>query len=276
MEIASTTLEGVNERVIELDTTVRQRTGEFEVRFEEAQDDRALLRARVNTLFRDRPDHHRTTMLMDREAMYTREAWAYSKDRSSAIAAYVRTLETQVAAFIAQTSSLQTQLTTTLGRIEILEARDPEPHEGPAGAGSSCVAAALAECDSDRSRNGDNSNDSGTGRRRQMTTPQECTHTDFLKYQPISFQGAKGVIGLTRWLKKMESVFQISNYTVACQVKFASCTLKGSALTWWNSHMRAVRHDVAYVIPWAALKRMITDKYCPRGEIQKLESEYWN
>nr|GFC84787.1 hypothetical protein [Tanacetum cinerariifolium] len=24
------------------------------------------------------------------------------------------------------------------------------------------------------------------------------------------------------------------------------------------------------------LKRMITDKYCPRGEIQKLESEYWN
>nr|GFC46034.1 hypothetical protein [Tanacetum cinerariifolium] len=66
------------------------------------------------------------------------------------------------------------------------------------------------------------------------------------------------------------------NCTVACQVKFASCTLQGCALTWWNSHMRAVRQDVAYVMPWAALKRMITDKYCPRGEIQKLESEYWN
>nr|GEZ93033.1 hypothetical protein [Tanacetum cinerariifolium] len=35
----------------------RQRTDEFEIHFEEAQDDRALLRARVNTLFRDRPDH---------------------------------------------------------------------------------------------------------------------------------------------------------------------------------------------------------------------------
>nr|GEX39646.1 putative reverse transcriptase domain-containing protein [Tanacetum cinerariifolium] len=109
-----------------------------------------------------------------------------------------------------------------------------------------------------------------------MTTPRECTYTDFLKCQPMSFQGTEGVIGLTRWLEKMESIFQISNCTIACQVKFASCTLQGSALTWWDSHMRTVGQDVAYAMPWAALKRIITDKYCPRGEIQKLESEYWN
>ncbi|GJR88749.1 putative reverse transcriptase domain-containing protein [Tanacetum coccineum] len=41
-------------------------------------------------------------------------------------------------------------------------------------------------------------------------------------------------------------------------------------------HVRAVGQDVAYAMPWTALKRMITDKYCPRGEIKKLESEYWN
>nr|GEZ73438.1 hypothetical protein [Tanacetum cinerariifolium]GEZ73618.1 hypothetical protein [Tanacetum cinerariifolium] len=130
MEIAPTTLEGVNQRVIELDTNVSERKNEFEVRFKEVQDDRALLRARVNTLFRDRPDHYRTTMLLDRDAMYAREAWAGSKDRSAAIAAHVRTLETQVAALITQTSSLQIQLTIALGRIEILEAMDPEPLEG--------------------------------------------------------------------------------------------------------------------------------------------------
>ncbi|GKG46293.1 hypothetical protein Tco_0501139, partial [Tanacetum coccineum] len=39
LEIAPTTLEGVNQRVTELDTTVRQRTEEFHVRFEEAYDD---------------------------------------------------------------------------------------------------------------------------------------------------------------------------------------------------------------------------------------------
>nr|GEW96909.1 hypothetical protein [Tanacetum cinerariifolium] len=108
IEIALTTFEGVNERVTELDTTVRQRTDKFKICFEEAQDDRALLRAQVNTLFRDRPDHHHTTMLMDREAMYAREAWAFSEDMSSATAAQVKTLETHVAALIAQTSSLQT------------------------------------------------------------------------------------------------------------------------------------------------------------------------
>nr|GFA27076.1 hypothetical protein [Tanacetum cinerariifolium] len=122
-----TTLEGVNKRVKELDDIVRQRTDEFEVRFEYAQDGRALLRARVNTLFRDRPDHHCTSMLLDRDAMYAREACACTEDRSAAIAAHVRTLKAHVADLIAQSSSLQTQLTATLGRIEILEARDPKP-----------------------------------------------------------------------------------------------------------------------------------------------------
>nr|GEY79730.1 hypothetical protein [Tanacetum cinerariifolium] len=64
---------------------------------EDPGDDQAdypkILRSRVNTLFRDRPDHHRTTMLLDREAMYAREAWAGFEDRSSAIAAHVRTLK---------------------------------------------------------------------------------------------------------------------------------------------------------------------------------------
>nr|GEY82476.1 putative reverse transcriptase domain-containing protein [Tanacetum cinerariifolium] len=150
-----------------------------------------------------------------------------------AITAHVRTLEAQVVALIAQISSLQTQLTTALGRIDILEARDLEPQEGPSKASISCIATALAEHDADRSRNGDNSNDSGTGGRRQVTTQRD-------------------------------------NCTVTCQVKFASCTLQGSALTWWNSHMRAVGQDIAYAMPWVALKRMITNKYCPR-ESSKVE-----
>ncbi|GJR38349.1 putative reverse transcriptase domain-containing protein [Tanacetum coccineum] len=131
------------------------------------------------------------------------------------------------------------------------------------------VAAALAERDASRSRDGDNSHGSGTGERRQVPTQRECTYTDFLK-------GTEGVIGLTQWAEKMESVFLISNCAITSQVKFASCTLQGSALTWWNSHVRAVGQDVAYTMPWTALKRMITNKYCPRGEIKKLESEYWN
>nr|GFA37198.1 hypothetical protein [Tanacetum cinerariifolium] len=44
-------------------------------------------------MIKDRPNHCPTAMLLDREAMYAREAWTCSKDRSTSIAAYVRTLE---------------------------------------------------------------------------------------------------------------------------------------------------------------------------------------
>nr|GEZ48193.1 hypothetical protein [Tanacetum cinerariifolium] len=112
IEIAPITLEGVDQRVTELDTTVRQGTNELEIRFKEVQDDRALLRSRVNTLFKDRPNHRRIVMLLDKEAMYACEAWVGFEDRSAAITAHARRLEAHVAALIAQTSSLQTQLTT--------------------------------------------------------------------------------------------------------------------------------------------------------------------
>ncbi|GJW01752.1 putative reverse transcriptase domain-containing protein [Tanacetum coccineum] len=48
------------------------------------------------------------------------------------------------------------------------------------------------------------------------------------------------------------------------------------ALTWWNSHVRTVGHDVAYAMTWTGLKKKMTDKYCPRVEIKKLEVELWN
>ncbi|GKF84425.1 hypothetical protein Tco_0249323, partial [Tanacetum coccineum] len=102
-----------------------------------AYDDRAYLKARVNTLYRDRPYHRHTALVVDREAVYARIAWTSSEERSSAIEAHVWTLEAQVATLIAQTTSLQSQLTTALGRIATLEARDPEPQDGPAEAGSS-------------------------------------------------------------------------------------------------------------------------------------------
>nr|GEW20175.1 hypothetical protein [Tanacetum cinerariifolium] len=56
----------------------------------------------------------------------------------------------------------------------------------------------------------------------------------------------------------------------------STCTLLGSALTLWNSHVMTVGPDAAYVITWIDMKKKMTDKYCPRGEMKKLESELWN
>ncbi|GJV37774.1 reverse transcriptase domain-containing protein, partial [Tanacetum coccineum] len=74
----------------------------------------------------------------------------------------------------------------------------------------------------------------------------------------------------------METVFRISNCTVENQIKFATCILLESALTWWNAHVRTVGHDIAYATNWTNLKKMMTNKYCPRGEIKKLVVEMWN
>ncbi|GKA89771.1 putative reverse transcriptase domain-containing protein [Tanacetum coccineum] len=94
--------------------------------------------------------------------------------------------------------------------------------------------------------------------------------------QTHNFKGTKGVIELTQWFKRMETVFHISNCSVENQIKFATCTLLGSALTWWNSYVKIVGHDVAHAMTWTNLKKKITDKYCLRGEIKKLEVEMWN
>ncbi|GJZ76120.1 hypothetical protein Tco_0640585 [Tanacetum coccineum] len=101
------------------------------------------------------------------------------------------------------------------------------------------VADALAEIEANRtSRNGDDNHDSGTGSRRTKRAARECTYSDFLKCQPLNVKGTEGVVSLTQWFEKMESIFHISNCTVACQIKFATCTLLGSALTWLNSHVK--------------------------------------
>ncbi|GKD63274.1 putative reverse transcriptase domain-containing protein, partial [Tanacetum coccineum] len=85
-----------------------------------------------------------------------------------------------------------------------------------------------------------------------------------------------GITRPMRTTREMESVFHISNCAVENQVKFATCTLHGIALTWWNTHVKRVGHDAAYSMPWKTLMKMMTAKYCPRNEIKKLEIEIWD
>ncbi|GJR10970.1 putative reverse transcriptase domain-containing protein [Tanacetum coccineum] len=88
----------------------------------------------------------------------------------------------------------------------------------------------------DATRNGDDSHTSGTGAIRPVQVARECTYPDFLKCQPLNFKGTEGV----------------------------------------NSHVKTTTPEAAHAMPWRTLKKMMTDKYCPRGEIKKLEFEMWN
>ncbi|GJX12655.1 putative reverse transcriptase domain-containing protein [Tanacetum coccineum] len=116
----------------------------------------------------------------------------------------------------------------------------------------------------DANVNNGNGNENGNGNpnvnnRGFVPVTRECTYQDFVKFQPLNFKGTKGVIGLTHWFKKMETVFHISIYPPRYQVKYASCTLLDGALTWWNYHKKTVGVDAAYAIMWKALMKLMTE-----------------
>ncbi|GJS65245.1 putative reverse transcriptase domain-containing protein [Tanacetum coccineum] len=92
-------------------------------------------------------------------------------------------------------------------------------------------------------RNGDDSHTSGTGVRRNERAVRECTYQDFMKCQPLFFRGTEGVVDLTQWFERMETVFRI------------------------------MTNDVVYAMTWTDLKKKMTTKYCPRNEIKKIEAE---
>ncbi|GJV66024.1 putative reverse transcriptase domain-containing protein [Tanacetum coccineum] len=71
---------------------------------------------------------------------------------------------------------------------------------------------------------------------------RECTYQDFMKCQPLNFKGTEA----------------------------------DNALTWWNSHKRIIGIDAAFVMTWKVLMKLMTKVYCPRNEIQKMETELWN
>ncbi|GJR34822.1 hypothetical protein Tco_1210506 [Tanacetum coccineum] len=65
----------------------------------------------------------------------------------------------------------------------------------------------------------DGSQNSGGGPGRPVQPARICSYTDFMKCQPLNFKGTKGIVGLSRWFEKMESVFHISGSAIDNQVK---------------------------------------------------------
>ncbi|GJZ24274.1 putative reverse transcriptase domain-containing protein [Tanacetum coccineum] len=77
-------------------------------------------------------------------------------------------------------------------------------------------------------------------------------------------------------------VAKTGNYKefISCQpfyfnVTFATGTLTDDALSWWNAYAQPIGVDQANQITWTELKRLLTNKYCPRTEVRKMEDELY-
>ncbi|GJX94806.1 hypothetical protein Tco_0349392 [Tanacetum coccineum] len=85
-----------------------------------------------------------------------------------------------------------------------------------------------ANLDSAGSLGGNTGNVGGT------VNVQGCSHKTFMNGKPHSFNGTEGVVGLRRWIEKVEQVFEICKCTEEDKVMFAASTFEGRAFTWWN------------------------------------------
>ncbi|GKA65741.1 hypothetical protein Tco_0765448 [Tanacetum coccineum] len=75
--------------------------------------------------------------------------------------------------------------------------------------------------------NGNGNGNPNVNNRGVVPIAQECTYQDFMKCQPLNFKGTEGVVGLTRWFEKIETV--------------------------------TVGVDAAYAMTWKALMKLMTE-----------------
>nr|GEW89531.1 putative reverse transcriptase domain-containing protein [Tanacetum cinerariifolium] len=97
---------------------------------------------------------------------------------------------------------------------------------------------------------GTGGNADGTGVRGAESTVPEltgCTYAAFTKCNPLPFNGIEGAVGLCKWFEKMESVFQIT-----------------------------MGIEAANNTPWSEVRKWMTEEFCPRSVIQRMERELYN
>ncbi|GKC29955.1 putative nucleotidyltransferase, ribonuclease H [Tanacetum coccineum] len=103
-----------------------------------------------------------------------------------------------------------------------------------------------------------------------------CSYKEFLACNPKEYDGKGGAVVLTRWIKKMESVQDMSGCSIDQKVKYTAGSFVGKALTWWNSQIRTLSREVAVSMSWNDFKFMMIEEFCPSHEMQKLETKLWN
>nr|GEV10519.1 reverse transcriptase domain-containing protein [Tanacetum cinerariifolium] len=111
---------------------------------------------------------------------------------------------------------------------------------------------------------------------RETPVAKRGNYKEFISCQPFYLNGTKGVIGLIRWFERTESVSFRSNCAEKNKVTFATGTLTDDALSWCNAYAQPIEIEQANKITWTKLKRLLTNKYCPRTEVTKIEDEFYN
>nr|GEV59579.1 reverse transcriptase domain-containing protein [Tanacetum cinerariifolium] len=139
---------------------------------------------------------------------------------------------------------------------------------------SSSVGSSSPEAQAATMANTNNPN--RNSRPRETSVAKRGNYKEFISGQPFYLNGTEGVVGLIHWFERTKSVFSRSNCFEENKVTFSTGTLTDDALSWWNAYAQPIGIEQANKITWNELKRLLTNKYCPRTEVKKLEDEFYN
>ncbi|GJT17408.1 putative reverse transcriptase domain-containing protein [Tanacetum coccineum] len=90
------------------------------------------------------------------------------------------------------------------------------------------------------------------GLKRHVQPVRVCSYTDFMKWpNPLKLSRTEALLACLNCSKSW------NQYSTLAVVPLTS-------------------HNAAYAMTWGTLKKKLTDKYCLKGEIKKLEIELWN
>ncbi|GKD34365.1 putative reverse transcriptase domain-containing protein, partial [Tanacetum coccineum] len=103
-----------------------------------------------------------------------------------------------------------------------------------------------------------------------------CSYKAFTACNHKEFDGKGGAVALTRWIEKMESVFDNNGCTANQRVRYAASCFVNKALTWWNTQVQARGREAAIGMSWNDFKALLIEEFCPSIEMEKLENEFWN
>nr|GFB63129.1 hypothetical protein [Tanacetum cinerariifolium] len=226
------TLELVNMRVsYQVDVCTRE-TSEFCTRHHDAQKDRTSVRAEIEVLRSER-------LAYEQEGIQTREALTRFE-------AYCRALEF-VKFYGLPPTSRRYRSFGLIGHLTRDYRSRPanannnnntnnnnRNNNNPNNMTPEVVQTMIDQALLRNSGSGDGSHSSHAENPKNMHTTRPCYYADFIKCHPLNFKGTEGAVCLTRWIEKMESVFNISG----------------------------ILGLDAYTMTWSVLKKKMTDKYC--------------
>nr|GFA61402.1 reverse transcriptase domain-containing protein [Tanacetum cinerariifolium] len=196
---------------IAVDVCTRE-SSEFCTRHHDAQKDRAAIRAEIEVLRSER-------LTYEQEVLETHARHLEWQRQAADDFAIQHIMCTQALEAVARDNTLE----DTASRRQIMartKRGQTPPPTNPNNPNNMTPEAVQTMIDQALLRNfsgGDRSYSSHAENPRNIHTARPCYYADFMKCHPLKFKGTEGAVGLTRWIEKMESIFNINGCTVENQ-----------------------------------------------------------